>query len=343
MSTHLPPQASLRQLKIQAKELHRAHQAREPQALQRLRRHHPRYERSTDAEVAEARLTLQDAQLVLAREYGFESWPRLTAAVGTPAESARPGVELIGTSAAIQRVRDEIERAAACGLPVLIVGELGVGKRLVARAIHVASRREGPLVQVACGAPDGTLGEAELFGYEPGAFTGAHTQHPGQLESADSGTLVLEEIDGLSPEAQARLQAFVEHGTFRRLGGTEDQTAEVRLVATTSRDLRERVTAGAFREDLYYQIEVLRLEVPSLHERGEDLPALAAHFAAAVNQGRAEPVRFSPEALERLAAYDWPGNVRELRRVVERVVAAASGNSVGAESVILEAASGSMI
>jgi two-component system NtrC family response regulator len=335
MSTHLPPQASLRQLKIQAKELHRAHQAHEPQALQRLRQHHPRCGRSTDAEIVEARLTLQDAQLVLAREYGFESWPRLTAAVGIPPETVRPGGELVGSSAAIQRVRAEIERAAAGGAPVLIVGEPGAGKRLVARAIHAASRREGPLVQVPCGAPDGTLGEAELFGYEPGAFTGAHTQHPGRLESADAGTLVLEEIGGLSPEAQARLQAFLEHGTFRRLGGAEDLTAEVRLIATTSSELRGRVTAGAFREDLYYQLEVLRLEVPPLRERLEDLPALAAHLAAMVGQGRGEPVRFSAEALSRLAEHDWRGNVRELRRVIERAVAIAPGDAIPVEAVVL--------
>jgi DNA-binding NtrC family response regulator len=202
--------------------------------------------------------------------------------------------------------------------------------------VHLGSaRREGPLVQVACGATGGLLDDAELFGYEPGAFTGAHATHPGSLDAATGGTLVLGEIASLSSEAQARLQAFLETGVYRRLGGTEELTADARVVATSGTELRGSAVAGRFREDLYYQIEVLRIDLPPLRQRREDIPELAALFASSVCGGRSESVRFSPGALDRLRQHNWPGNVRELRRAVERAVATTPGDTIPAEAVDL--------
>ncbi|MEW6752583.1 MAG: sigma 54-interacting transcriptional regulator [Candidatus Latescibacterota bacterium] len=334
MSASLPAHASLRQLRNQAKDLHRAAQVREPEAFRRFREHHPRHRTTPDDRLAEAGLTLQDAQLVIAREYGFDSWPKLAASLSETG-SAEPWPEqMVGSSAVAQRLRALIERAAATDVPVLVAGEKGVGKRLAARLIHAQSRRRhGLLVQVSCEGEDLLL-EGEVFGYEQGAFTGAAAAREGRLQAASDGTLLLDEIGALSASAQTRLQGFLEHGTYRRLGGAEDLSSGARLLATASVDLQQRVAAGLFREDLCYQIQVLRLDVPPLRERAGDIPELAGHFAArAAGAGAGGASGFCDEALALLASHAWPGNVRELRAVVEGIVAGSAGETISAEAV----------
>ena len=218
MPRYFPPQSNLRQLKNQAKDLCKAYQARDPEALRRFRETHPQHHGSPDSRLLEAGLTLQDAQLVVAREYGFDSWPKLAAAAGDPTARPRPGAEIIGGGQAAQRILAEMERAASADVPILLVGEKGVGKRLAARVVHAMSRRSaGPLVQMTCDADNGVLCESDLFGYEPGAFTGAKATQEGNLQLATGGTLVLDEVGGLTSSAQAKLQRFVESGVYRRL------------------------------------------------------------------------------------------------------------------------------
>ncbi|MCC7263909.1 MAG: sigma-54-dependent Fis family transcriptional regulator [Candidatus Latescibacteria bacterium] len=337
MSKSLPPHFNLRQLKIQAKELLKAYQTRDPEALARYRQHHPQHQKSSDPRLIEAGLTLQDAQLVMAREYGFDSWPRLTAAIGDAPTSRAPADGFVGNSPAADRIRAEMDRAAANDLPVLILGEKGVGKRLVARTIHALSRRSaGPLLHLTCDAANGLLCESELLGYEPGAFTGANTSQAGSLQLAEGGTLVLEEIGDLQSAAQAKLRHFVERGVYRRLGGTQDLAADTRLLGTSSRDLALLVKSGSFREDLYYQFQVLCIELPPLRDRVEDIPTLANFCAMKLGTGHRETPRFSPDALALLRAHSWPGHVRELKSTVERAVAEATGETIAAAAIRID-------
>lgn len=320
MSTQLPPSASLRQLKSQAKDLRRAYDRGEPAALERVRQHHPQWAGAPDAHQAEADLGLQDAQLVVAREYGFDSWPRLTAAIEPGTRTSSNMTVISGGSEAARRIREGLERAASADMPVLLVGEKGTGKRLAARALHEASGRHGgPFVQMACDVAADLLGESELVGHEPGAFTGANVTRRGKVEKADGGTLLLDRVDCLSASAQLRLLTVLERGVSQRLGGSEEIAVDARLVATTPRDLRPLVDQGAFREDLYYGLQVLRIDLPPLRSRPEDIPGLARHFAAgiATAAGREAP-EITPEALARLTAHPWSGNVRELRHEIGR-------------------------
>ena len=337
MSKHFPSQPNLRQLKSQAKDLKKACETRDPQALQRFREHHPRHVNSSDSNLIEASLTLQDAQLVVAREYGFDSWPDLSASIG--AVPVRPAAveSIVGSGGAVQRIRSELARAACTDAPVLLVGEKGVGKRLAARWIHaMGARSGGPFVQVICDAAAETLTESEIFGHESGAFTGAKSARVGSLETATAGTLVLDEIGGLSLLAQGWLHNLIESGTYRRLGGSEDLVADLRLVGTSSRDLRKMVEDGRFREDLHYRMEVLRIDLPPLRDRTEDIPDLAQCFATATGAGDKEVPRFSEDAIALLKAHDWPGNVRELRHAVERaVIASGVGDTISSDAIHL--------
>lgn len=329
MSKQLPSPSSLRQLKIQAKDLRRSYQSGDPEALQRFREHHPRCTGQSDADLVSAQLSLQDAQLVVAREYDCDSWPKLTASIGAAAPPPRPGEGIVGSSEAIVQIRADLDRAAQSDVPVLLAGEKGVGKRLLTRTIHAtSSRSRGPLVQFACDVASGPLEESELFGHEPGAFTGANAVRRGKIEEAADGTLVLDEIGYLSMSAQMQLLNLMESGVSRRLGGSEDLPVNARLVGTTSQDLEQLVSSGAFRQDLYYRLQVVRIDVPPLRDRPADIPELAAHFAAraASGAGREAP-RISEEALSLLAAHSWPGNVRELQHAIE---GAAMGVSDGA-------------
>jgi len=235
---------------------------------------------------------------------------------------------LIGESPAMARVRAQIAQVAPTDSTVLILGETGTGKELVATAIHRQSRRKAAaLVKVNCAALPRDLVESELFGHEKGAFTGAAQQRQGRFELADGGTLFLDEIGELPLEAQAKLLRALQEREFERVGGTRTLRVDVRLVAATNRDLQERVSAGAFRADLYYRLNVFPIAVPALRERRDDIPGLVRHVAAkaARRLGR-ELEAVSPAFLARAAGHDWPGNVRELENVVERALIMSGGS-----------------
>ena len=234
---------------------------------------------------------------------------------------------IVGQSRGLLKLLDEIRKVAAVSANVLILGESGVGKEPVARAIHENSARQGqPFVPLNCAAIPETLLEAELFGYERGAFTEAQSAKEGLLEAADGGTLFLDEFCELSPALQAKLLRTLEEGAVRRLGGRKPIPFDVRFVASTNRDIREEIRLGRFRQDLFFRINVLEIRVPPLRERREDIPLLVAHFLEEGSKGSGKAVEgITPEAMEWLTQYDWPGNVRELKNAVGRALAYATG------------------
>jgi DNA-binding NtrC family response regulator len=230
--------------------------------------------------------------------------------------------EMVGQSAPLQELRRAIELAAPTRGRILITGESGTGKELVARAIHrLSPLRDGPFVKVNCAAIPSTLIESELFGYEKGAFTGAVAGRKGRFEEAHAGTLFLDEIGDMGLDVQAKLLRVLQDGELRRVGGTRTTRVNVRVVAATNKDLKAEVEAGRFREDLYFRINVVPLEVPPLRRRREDIRPLAEHFCRELCRENGLPAkRLDAAALRRLETYDWPGNVRELRNVIERAV-----------------------
>ncbi len=241
--------------------------------------------------------------------------------------------ELIGDSKVMQQLRSEIARYADSDATVLICGESGVGKELVARAIHFnSSRQSGPFVCVNCAALSESLLESELFGHEKGSFTGATERRIGKFEQATGGTLFLDEIGEMSQQMQAKFLRVLEGQPFERVGGTTAVKVDVRVVAATNRDLSTAVREGDFRKDLFFRLNVLQADVPPLRQRREDVPDLVSHFLhlAGARLGR-PPKTFSSEALVEMQAYEWPGNVRELRNVVERAFALASESVIGVE------------
>ncbi|MDX5333706.1 MAG: sigma-54 dependent transcriptional regulator [Gammaproteobacteria bacterium] len=242
-------------------------------------------------------------------------------------EATWPAGGMVGESAAMQRVFDWVQRLADTDATVLIRGESGTGKELVARAIHERSaRRERAIVAVNCAAIPETLIEAELFGHEKGAFTGAVSQRQGLIEAADGGTLFLDEIGELTPAAQSRLLRVLQEGEIRRVGATGERHVDIRLVAATHRDLEAMVREGSFREDLYYRLKVVQLELPPLRERPEDLEPLTAYLLDRIGRRlRRAPPALSPAAREAIARHRWPGNVRELENALERAVILADG------------------
>jgi DNA-binding NtrC family response regulator len=237
---------------------------------------------------------------------------------------------LVGISPAMEKLRRLIRRVADADGPALIQGPTGSGKELVARAIHALSpRRQKPLVSVNCSAFMDSLAEAQLFGHEKGYFTGADKARAGFLAEAGSGTLFLDEIAELAPQLQAKLLRVLENRTFRVLGAPSDSRFEGRILAATHVDLDARSKEGRFREDLYYRLEVLRLRVPSLDERKEDIPALAERFARETPR----QIALSDGAKEAMMSLSWPGNVRELRNLVHRLAVFVEGNTVQADDV----------
>jgi DNA-binding NtrC family response regulator len=236
---------------------------------------------------------------------------------------------LLGKSAAMRALFAVLKRVAPTSTTVLIEGESGTGKELIAEAIHAASNRaEGPFTVFDCAATPANLVESELFGYERGAFTGADARRIGRLEEAEGGTIFFDEIGELPPEIQPKLLRALESREFRRLGAEKSQRADVRVVAATNRDLAQEVNRGTFRHDLYYRLAVVRVEVPPLRDRADDLPLLVEHFARRVLEGDEASVarllaRVPTSGWQRLAAHAWRGNVRELRNVVERSLAMA--------------------
>ncbi|HEY3885198.1 MAG TPA: sigma-54 dependent transcriptional regulator [Vicinamibacterales bacterium] len=238
---------------------------------------------------------------------------------------------LIGTSDAIRKAEEDIASAAPSSAKVLITGETGVGKEVVARLIHGRSaRRLCPMVTVNCaGVPD-TLLESELFGHDRGSFTGAYRDKPGLLEAAANGTVFLDEVGEMSTRMQAVLLRFLETGELQRVGTNRAQTrVDVRVIAATNRDLLAQVASGAFREDLYYRLNVIRIAMPPLRERRGDVPALLDHFFAAFSEAHRTPrPEISDAATEALTSYHWPGNIRELKNCAERIVIRAAGKVV---------------
>ena len=236
----------------------------------------------------------------------------------------RVGIEnLIGTSAAMREVCDLVARVAAAAAPVLILGETGTGKGIVARAIHAqGDRAEAPFVAINCAALPENLLESELFGHVKGAFTGATANRVGLFEEADGGTLFLDEIGEMAPSLQAKLLHVLETGTVRAVGSNKERPVDTRILTATHRDLRERVAAGGFREDLLYRLDVITITLPPLRQRRDDLPQLIEHFLAkAKEKHRKSPVEsVAPDALQRMFEHTWPGNVRELEHVIERAV-----------------------
>jgi len=230
--------------------------------------------------------------------------------------------DMIGKSPRMQGVYQFVQKVAASDSTVLILGESGTGKELVARAIHNGSRRSnGPFVAINCGAIVGTLLESELFGHEKGAFTGATTQRKGKIEFADHGTLFLDEIAELAPTLQAVLLRVLQHREFERVGGNRTIQVNVRIIAATNCNLEEAIKDGRFRQDLYYRLKVVSIEMPPLSQRREDIVLLAAHFVQKYSQKTTRSVLgITPEAYRLLSNYDWPGNVRELENTIERAV-----------------------
>ncbi|UCD25573.1 MAG: sigma-54-dependent Fis family transcriptional regulator [Gemmatimonadota bacterium] len=243
--------------------------------------------------------------------------------------------EIIGKSRAIKEVLQVIEKVAPTPARVLITGENGSGKELIARAIHKQSpRSDKPFVEVNCAAIPSELIESELFGHMKGSFTGAFADRPGKFEQADSGTLFLDEIGDMSAAAQAKVLRALEEGVVTRIGAAKAIEVDVRVIAATNKSLEDEIAANQFREDLYYRLNVVPVEVPPLRARKEDIPLLVDKFSndLAASFG-VRPKRFNKEALEDLARHDWPGNVRELRNAVERLLILAASDSVSASDV----------
>jgi transcriptional regulator with GAF, ATPase, and Fis domain len=260
-----------------------------------------------------------------------ESHGRSKATIAVLLEELRPDVDaLVGASSALQRVREQMAQVAGTDSTVLIQGETGTGKELVARALHAMSRRKDrALVNLNCAALPRDLIESELFGHEKGAFTGATQQRRGRFELADGGTLFLDEIGELPMEAQAKLLRVLQDGSYERIGGSRAQGADVRVIAATNRDLRAEVEAGRFRSDLFYRLNVFPIALPPLRERREDIPSLVNHFVqrAARRLGHAGVVAAS-SFVERACEYDWPGNVRELANLIERALILGNGHTL---------------
>ncbi|MGL6075049.1 MAG: sigma 54-interacting transcriptional regulator [Fimbriiglobus sp.] len=248
--------------------------------------------------------------------------------------SATVADELIGDSSAIMNLRMQISRAASQSLTVLIHGESGSGKELVAHALHQnGNRANGPLVFVNCASIAPSLLEAEFFGYRKGAFPGADRDHMGLFEQADEGTLVLDEVAELSLECQAKLLRVIEGKAFRAVGGLRDIKVDVRLVASTHRDLEAEVRAGRFRQDLYFRLKVIHLHVPPLREHSEDIPELARFFLERLATQCRRPFKLSSAAIRKLQSYNWPGNVRQLRAILESAAVMSETENIDAEDL----------
>jgi two-component system response regulator PilR (NtrC family) len=242
---------------------------------------------------------------------------------------------IVGSSGAMLAIFQLIETIAPTSSTVLISGESGTGKELVARAIHFNSlRKDRPFVALNCGALSETLLDSELFGHMRGAFTGADTNKKGLIEIAETGTIFLDEIGEMSPQVQVKVLRVLQERKFRRLGGTEEVEADIRIIAATNRELTQMVAAGEFREDLYYRINVIPIHLPPLRERQSDIHLLAEHFLSKYTAQMQKPVTsISHEALEMLAGYGWPGNIRELENAIERAVALERSPTILPESL----------
>jgi two-component system nitrogen regulation response regulator NtrX len=245
---------------------------------------------------------------------------------------------LIGQSAAMKQIQDLIKRVAPTVSSVLITGENGTGKEVIAQTIHALSNRfKRPFIEVNCAAIPEELIESELFGHERGAFTGAVQKRRGRFDLADDGSLFLDEIGDMSLKTQAKILRILQEQKFERVGGHETHSVDVRVIAATNKDLKQEISKGNFREDLYFRLNVIRIHVPALRDRKEDIPLLADYFIKEFTALHQKPMRkLSKEAIDLLGKYSWPGNVRELRNLLERIVILQSSDeaeSIGAEEL----------
>ena len=251
----------------------------------------------------------------------------------------RPTDTIVGKSASMKAIYDKVAKTAPTSGRVLITGENGTGKELVARALHDQSRRaKGPFVKVNCAAIPSELIESELFGHEKGSFTGATKDRRGKFEQADGGTLFLDEIGDMNPSAQAKVLRALQEGELERVGGTETIKVDVRVIAATNKDLPAEIAANRFREDLFYRLNVVPIEMPPLRARKDDIPALIEHFLAlACARDDRRVKRMAPGAVTLMMQHDWPGNVRELKNVVERMVILTGDNDMIGEADVRDA------
>jgi two-component system response regulator AtoC len=255
------------------------------------------------------------------------------------AAAPRRQTQLIGRNAEIVALQEEIERVARSDAKVLVTGESGVGKEIVAQAVHAHSRRaNATFAPVNCAGLPETLLESELFGHVRGSFTGAYRDKPGKLESAHTGTIFLDEIGEMTLRMQGLLLRFLQTGELQRVGADGDvRIVNVRVIAATNKNLREMITQGTFREDLFYRLNVIHLVVPPLRERRDDVPMLVEHFLDRFRASNTSPIaKFSPAALKALTDYSWPGNVRELENIVERIVVTVQRPVVALEDLPME-------
>jgi len=245
---------------------------------------------------------------------------------------------MIGTSPQMQAIFNSIRKVATTEAPVLIIGESGTGKELVARAIHrLSERSKGPFAVINCSAIPETLLESELFGHEKGAYTGAHIQRKGRFEKANGGTLFLDEIGELSPALQVKLLRFLQEQKIERVGGREEISVDVRVIAATNRDLKEAMREGKFREDLYYRLGVVVVSLPPLREREGDVLVLAnALLSRFAKENKKKVTGFTPQAINAIESYPWPGNVRELENRIKRAVIMAEGSKLTPEDLELK-------
>jgi DNA-binding NtrC family response regulator len=279
-------------------------------------------------------LRASQLELVVEQALEFVRLRRENAALREEVNQLRSERELIGESPVFKRVLETIATVAPTRAAVLLEGESGTGKELLSRAVHnLSDRREGPFISVNCAALPEQLVESILFGHEKGAFTGAIRQVRGAFERANRGTLLLDEISEMRPDLQAKLLRVLQEQEFERVGGTSIVRVDVRVVATTNRDLAAEVRNGNFREDLYYRLSVVPVRVPPLRDRLDDIPVLAQRFVQRVARETGKAVTgIAPEALELLRLYDWPGNVRELSHAIERAVILSPGPVLQPES-----------
>ena len=244
-----------------------------------------------------------------------------------------PANLIFGRSASMQRAKHKIDKVAQSGVPILLQGDNGTGKGLLASFIHSLSPQpDAPFVKVNCAAIPAALLESELFGYEKGAFTGAHSSKPGRVETADGGTLFLDGIDEIDMSLQAKLLQLLQDGHFCRIGGQEERRVRVRVICATNRRLETEIANGRFRQDLFYRINVVSIELPALHARAEDIPELVAYFLQ-VHRARhnMQARALSPAALNLLTKHPWPGNIRELENLIERYVILGSEEAISSE------------
>jgi len=282
-------------------------------------------------------INIEELKLILKRAFHVSALEKENLARETELAEKGGLDDLIGNSPEINKVFGKIRKVASADVSVLILGESGTGKELIAKSIHIQShRREKPFVAINCSAIPETLLEAELFGHEKGAFTGAHMMRKGKVEFADGGTLFLDEIGELPPLLQVKILRFLQERTFERIGGRESLTVDVRIIAATQKNLEEAISKREFREDLYYRLSVVRIDVPPLRERGSDVLLLANHFRKKSCEEMKRPVaKFDLSAIGALREYGWPGNVREVENRVKRAVVMSESPLIRAEDLEL--------